>query len=182
MLTVKTLIKDLKTIQCREPFFLPIDNVGAIQLAEHTLEENENDYLEGAIVLTYNSEIIFSRQMETTDLLLTWQSLVQPLLKTRLRETQYSIFILDSLYDVELFEEELNFRIEVSNFAIENETFSYTIPKEEYSVTIFDGFMAFAEFILENEFTFSIESSYQGVAYLSVKQGGKHFVKSLILK
>jgi len=56
--------------------------------------------LEGGISFLYDSEVILNKEMETTDLLFTWQSLAEPLLFPDERE--YRVELLDSLYEIRI--------------------------------------------------------------------------------
>ena len=77
--TIKNFISDICS-DIENPVFLPITNLDSIQLVRHTLNENNNDYLEGGISFIYDSEAILVKEMVTTDLLITWQSLIEPIL------------------------------------------------------------------------------------------------------
>ncbi|PAE28005.1 hypothetical protein CHI07_16545, partial [Paenibacillus sp. 7884-2] len=46
------------------------------------------------------------------------------------------------------------------NTSSKDNQISNTIPKDEYSKAIIEGFLAFGEFIVNNQFSFSEESSY----------------------
>lgn len=138
--------------------FVAITNQKSIQLVKNTLHENEGDYLEGAVELSYNGESIFSKNMDTTDLLLTWQTLIEPLYFPE--NKQYEIEFLDSIFDVKIQVSGEDYIIFISTYHNENETSRKTIPKHVYRKVIYEGFMQFATFIIDNQFTFTHESSY----------------------
>jgi hypothetical protein len=75
---IETFISDIRS-DIENPVFLPITNSDSVQLVRHTLNENNNDYLEGGISFIYDSEAILVKEMLTTDLLITWQSLIEPI-------------------------------------------------------------------------------------------------------
>ncbi len=155
MIKVNTLIKDLEIMN--KASFLSIDDPLSINLANKTLVENDHDYLEGAIRLEYNSEIILTEDMETTDLLLTWQDLIQPILTPC--DKKYEITILDSLYEVDLLPDDAGFTFCIHNIIDNNRYITSNISKEEYEKGIKEGFLAFGAFIKTNDFPFSEESS-----------------------
>lgn len=72
--------------------FVSITNQKTVQFAKNTLLENEGDYLEGSVELSYN--------MDTTDLLLMWQTLMEPLYFPE--NKKYEIEFLDSIFDVKI--------------------------------------------------------------------------------
>lgn len=47
---IETFISDICS-DIENPVFLPITNSDSVQLVRHTLNENNNDYLEGAFLL-----------------------------------------------------------------------------------------------------------------------------------
>ncbi|WP_453990134.1 hypothetical protein [Bacillus nitroreducens] len=170
MLKFETLIKDITNNIDNESTFLSIDNPLSADLVNQILEENDHDYLEGAIRLKYSSEVILHENMETTDLLFTWQTLAEPILTPGNKE--YEISILDSLYEVKIVTNHSGFTFCVKNIFSKDNQISNTIPKDEYSKAIIEGFLAFGEFIVNNQFSFSEESSYWSFVqdYNSIKK------------
>lgn len=157
MLKVETFIKDLNSSEVGVNF-ISIDDSSSSHLAMQTLEENDHDYLEGTICLEFNAKPILTRDMETTDLLFTWQTLVEPILTSGNKE--YEISILDSLYEVSLLNTGTGFIFQITDQLSKNTCNSNEIPEDEYSNVIRNGFLSFGEFILNNKFLFSDESSY----------------------
>ncbi|MFS0656876.1 hypothetical protein [Bacillus sp. 179-C3.3 HS] len=170
MLKIETLVKDINIHKGNNPTFLRFDHPRSADLVNQTLNENEHDYLEGAIRLEYNSELILTENMETTDLLFTWQTLVEPILTPGHHE--YDISILDSLYEIKILTNHSGFKFCMNNAALKENQMSNTISKDEYSKVIREGFLAFGEFIVNNQFTFSEESSYSSFVqdYKALKQ------------
>lgn len=170
MLKIETLIKDTNINIGHKSTFLSINNPLSGDLVNQTLDENDHDYLEGAIRLKYSSEVILHENMETTDLLFTWQTLVEPILTPGNKE--YEISILDSLYEVKILTNNSGFTFCINNTSSKDNQISNTIPKDEYSKAIIEGFLAFGEFIVNNQFSFSEESSYWSFVqdYNSIKK------------
>src|SRR5690625_2947967 len=110
--------------------FVPITNHESVQIVKNTLLENEGDYLEGAVELSYNGESIFSKKMDTTDLLLTWQSLIEPLLFSE--NKQYEIEFLDSMFDVKIQVSGDNYIIFITTYHNQNEIKHKIIPIHIY--------------------------------------------------
>lgn len=169
MLKVETLIKDTNIIGNKNTF-LSIENSLSTNIANQTLDENDYDYLEGAIRLECSSEVILTENMETTDLLFTWQTLAEPILTPGNKE--YEVSILDSLYEVKILANNSGFTFSINNPSRKDNQVSNTIPKDEYSKAIIEGFLAFGEFIINNQFSFSEESSYSSFVqdYKALKQ------------
>lgn len=170
MLKIETLIKNTNINIGNETSFLSIDNPLSANLVNQTLDENDHDYLEGVIRLECNSEVILTENMETTDLLFTWQTLAEPILTPGNKE--YDISILDSLYEVKILTNDSGFTFCINNTSSKDNQISNTIPKDEYSKTIIEGFLTFGEFIINNHFSFSEESSYLSFVqdYKALKQ------------
>ncbi|WP_175444223.1 hypothetical protein [Alkalicoccus daliensis] len=111
---METLILDSETAAASPaPTYLPIDNPSAVHLVNQTLEENDNDYLDGAIQLAYNGEVILNEELNTSDVLYTWQTLVEPILKPGDKEC--SIILLDSVCDVKLHSNSLGFTVSIDS-------------------------------------------------------------------
>jgi len=142
--------------------FLSIQYPLAKQAAQIILEDSEGDYLEGCITATYNSEVIFSQDFETTDLLFTWQTIIAPLLINEMEDNNNIVF-LDSLISVAVSEKDSLFylRLEepsgILNYDLNKVV---NIPKEDYLNGITKGFLSFASFCFNNELKFCEESSY----------------------
>jgi len=51
---IETFISDISS-DIENPVFFPITNSDSVQLVRHTLNENNNDYLEGGISFIYDS-------------------------------------------------------------------------------------------------------------------------------
>lgn len=170
MLKIETLIKNTNINIGNETSFLSIDNPLSANLVNQTLDENDHDYLEGVIRLECNSEVILTENMETTDLLFTWQTLAEPILTPGNKE--YDISILDSLYEVKILTNDSGFTFCINNTSSKDNQISNTIPKDEYSKTIIEGFLTFGKFIINNQFPFSEESSYLSFVqdYQALKQ------------
>ena len=77
---ISNYLPHLGYLTSKKEEFLSINDPLAKQAARLILKDNEEDYLEGCITATYNSEVIFTQDFETTDLLLTWQTIIAPLL------------------------------------------------------------------------------------------------------
>lgn len=156
MLISNTWIKDITQdnlgIQLKS-----IDNLASVSVVNQILVENENDYLEGSIELVTNSEIILSKEMETTDLLFTWQTMIELLLVPN--EKQYKIELLDSTIEVNLIVEGMNLIIKVQD-TTDTYKNSYTLPVNEYKRVVKEGFIKFGNYLADNKFPFSEESSY----------------------
>ncbi|AYV71839.1 hypothetical protein M1D49_19530 [Bacillus sp. PK3-056] len=170
MLNIETLIKDININIGNKSTFLSINNSLSADLVKQNLDENDHDYLEGAIRLVCNCEVILTENMETTDLLFTWQTLVEPILTPEKKE--YEISILDSLYEVKLLTNNSGFTFCINNISNKDKQISNTIPKDEYSKAIIEGFLAFGEFLINNQYSFSEESSYSSFIqdYKALKQ------------
>ncbi|WP_243293121.1 hypothetical protein [Bacillus sp. FJAT-47783] len=154
---IETFIRDISSDE-NEPLFLPITNTDSIELVNHTLHENDYDYLEGAISLTVDSEVILSKSMETTDLLFTWQTLIEPILAPN--EKDYRIALLDSLYEVELSLVNDGYVFARKKLDESCEVISKVVPKKVYNELVKDGFLEFGEYIINNQLFFSEESSF----------------------
>ncbi|KGA96631.1 hypothetical protein AJ85_21605 [Alkalihalobacillus alcalophilus ATCC 27647 = CGMCC 1.3604] len=170
MLKIETLIKDTNINIGNKVTFLPISHRLSANLANQTLDENDQDYLEGAIRLECNSEVILTENMETTDLLFTWQTLAEPILTPGNKE--YEVSILDSLFEVKIVTNNSGFTFSIHNTLSEDNQISNTIPKDEYFKAIIEGFLSFGDFIINNQFSFSEESSYSSFVqdYQALKQ------------
>lgn len=142
--------------------FLSIYDPLATKSAQMILEDNEEDYLEGCITATYNSEVIFTQDFETTDLLFTWQTIIAPLLINEM-DDNFNIVFLDSLINVDVSEKDSLFFIRLEDpSGILNYDLNkvVNIPKEDYLKGITKEFLSFASFCVNNELKFCEESSY----------------------
>lgn len=155
---IETFIKDENSNNENESSFLPITNLNSVKLVNNILHENEGDYLEGAISLIFDSEIILSENMETTDLLFTWQTVVEPILVPN--KKNHEIVLLDSLYEVKLLLVDDGYIFHRRRLHENCEVMSKVIPKKEYIKLVKEGFLKFGEYILDNQFSFSEESSF----------------------
>ncbi|PIC58010.1 hypothetical protein CSV80_06825 [Sporosarcina sp. P12(2017)] len=142
--------------------FLSIHDPLALKAAQLIIDNNDGDYLEGCITATYNFEVIFTQDFETTDLLFTWQTIIAPLLIGDIDE-HFTIVFLDSLITVDVSEKDtmFNLRLEDPKHMLNYDVNKVTnIPKEEYLNGITTGFLSFVSFCFHNELKFCGESSY----------------------
>lgn len=159
---ISNYLPNLGYLTPKKERFLSIDDPLATQAAQMILEENEQDYLEGCITATYNSEVIFTQDFETTDLLFTWQTIITPLLINEMDDI-FIITFLDSLIDVEISERDNLFYIKLEDpYGVLNYNLNkvISIPKEIYLKEVPKGFLSFASFCSNNELKFCEESSY----------------------
>lgn len=166
MFIIKTYISNylphLGYITSKKEKFLPINDHLAKQAAQMILKDNEGDYLEGCITATYNSEVLFTKDFETTDLLFTWQTIMLPLLINEMKD-DFNIIFLDSLLNIDVIEKDslIYLRLEdpsdILNYDLSKEV---NIPKKDYVKGITKGFLFFASFCVNNELKFCEESSY----------------------
>lgn len=109
-------LMEIYILNIQSPFdsleFVSITNQKTVQFAKNTLLENEGDYLEGSVELSYN--------MDTTDLLLMWQTLMEPLYFPE--NKKYEIEFLDSIFDVKIEVSGEDYIIFISTYHNENET------------------------------------------------------------
>lgn len=166
MFSIKSYISshlpDLGYMTSKKEQFLSIHDPLALKAAQLIIDTNDGDYLEGCITATYNSEVIFTQDFETTDLLFTWQTIITPLLIGDIDE-HFTIVFLDSLITVDVSEKDtmLNLRLAYPNRMLNYDVNKVVnIPKEEYLKGITTGFLLFADFCVSNELKFCEESSY----------------------
>lgn len=154
---METFISDIRS-DLDNPVFLPITNSDSVQLVRHTLNENNNDYLEGGISFIYDSEAILVKEMVTTDLLITWQSLIEPILFPQ--KKKYCVELLDSLYEIQIEEIGEGYTFSIKETYNDSEWISKEIPIKEYNKLVGVGFSEFREYLIKHQFTFSEESVY----------------------
>jgi len=158
MIIIDTLINDPTFNHVvGKSVFQSINEPSSINLVEQVLIENEDEYLEGAIELIYNSKAILSKDMETTDLLFTWQTMIEPLLIPE--DKEHRIVLLDSSFGINLTKEESGYIIRVLETHEEVESV-YVVPDKEYEIAVREGFLKFGDYLYKNNFNFSEESSY----------------------
>lgn len=141
------------------PSFLSIGNEDSVQWAQNTLDENDQDYLEGGISFIYRFEVLLEKEMETSDLLITWQSLIRPILFPR--EKSYSVELLDSPYIIHLEEVGEKYLFRITTHFDHSEWVSEPILIQEYKELVRNGFLAFGDYLMKHQFTFAEESLYQ---------------------
>ncbi|WP_313235584.1 hypothetical protein [Sporosarcina ureae] len=159
---VSNHLPDLGYMTSKKEQFLSIHDPLALKAAQLIIDTNDGDYLEGCITATYNSEVIFTKDFETTDLLFTWQTIIAPLLSHDLDE-HFTIVFLDSLITVGVSDKDtmFNLRLEDPNRMLNYDVNKVVnIPKEEYLNGITNGFLSFASLCVHNELMFCGESSY----------------------
>ncbi|MDW0109411.1 hypothetical protein [Sporosarcina aquimarina] len=160
---ISNYLPHLGYITSKKERFLSIHDPLAKQAAQMILEDSEGDYLEGCITATYNSEVIFTQDFETTDLLFTWQTIITPLLNNEM-DDNINIVFLDSLINVDVSEKDSLFYLRLEDpSGILNYNLSkvVNIPKEDYLKGMTKEFLSFASFCINNELKFCEESSYR---------------------
>lgn len=155
-------LPNLGYLTSKKEKFLSINDPLATKAAQIILKDNEQDYLEGCITATYNSEVIFTQDFETTDLLFTWQTMITPLLINEMDDI-FKITFLDSLINVEVSEKDNLFYIKLedsSGVLNYNLNKVISIPEEDYLKEVSKEFLSFASFCANNELKFCEESTY----------------------
>ena len=138
--------------------YISIDHCEAPVAAKKLLEENDHDYLAGYVALSYNDSDIFTEELVSEDLLLTWDDLIR--LLTSPSEAVYTIVFLDNAAgDAIITNKAENYIIDFEDKTLAVQ--AVTIPKQDMLAAVEEHYKKFIVFCTSNKLPFAADSLFR---------------------